>query len=83
MDADDVATPDRLKIQVEFLHAHPEVSLLGGAYELIDGAGRMLTTITPPTNDATLQEHALAGRTPICHPLAMSARRRRAKSRRI
>ena len=71
MDADDVATPDRLKIQVEFLHAHPEVSLLGGAYELIDGAGRMLTTITPPTDDATLQEHALAGRTPICHPLAM------------
>src|SRR4051794_38935309 len=37
MDADDVATPERFKIQVEYLRAHPEVSLLGGAYELIDG----------------------------------------------
>lgn len=74
MDADDVAAPDRLKIQVEYLRAHPEVSLLGGAYELIDDAGRMLTTIVPPPDDATLQEHALSGRTPICHPLAMMRR---------
>src|SRR5256714_3054771 len=74
MDADDVAAPDRLKIQVEYLRAHPEVSVLGGAYELIDDAGRMLTTIVPPADDATLQEHALSGRTPICHPLAMMRR---------
>ena len=74
MDADDVAAPDRLRIQVEYLRAHPDVSVLGGAYELIDDAGRMLTTIVPPTDDATLQEHALSGRTPICHPLAMMRR---------
>jgi hypothetical protein len=41
---------------------------------LIDAAGRMLTTIIPPADDATLQEHALSGRTPICHPLAMMRR---------
>src|SRR5438046_3344975 len=57
MDADDVAAPDRLKIQVEYLRAHPEVSLLGGAYELIDDAGRMLTTIAPPPDNANLQQH--------------------------
>ena len=74
MDADDAALPDRLKLQVEYLRGHPEVSVLGGAYELIDDAGRMLTTIVPPTDDATLQEHALSGRTPICHPLAMFRR---------
>src|SRR2546423_1122596 len=74
MDADDVAAPDRLQIQVEYLRAHPDVSLLGGAYELIDDAGRILTTIVPPSDDATLQEHALSGRTPICHPLAMMRR---------
>src|SRR4051794_6460824 len=74
MDADDVARADRLQIQVDYLRAHPEVVLLGGAYELIDGAGRMLTTIRPPSDDATLQEHALSGRTPICHPLAMMRR---------
>src|SRR5256714_6243696 len=74
MDADDVAAPDRLKIQVEYLRAHPEVSVLGGSNELIDDAGRMLTTVVPPPDDATLQEHALSGRTPICHPLAMMRR---------
>ncbi len=71
MDADDWATADRLKIQAEFMRAHPEVSLLGGAFEMMDGAGRKLTVITPPGDDATLQEQALSGRTPICHPLAM------------
>jgi glycosyltransferase involved in cell wall biosynthesis len=74
MDADDIALPDRLRVQVEYMRSHPEVSLLGGAYELIDDAGRMLTTIVPPPDDATLQEHALSGRTPICHPLAMFRR---------
>ena len=74
MDADDVASPVRLGVQVQYLYDHPQVSLLGGAYELIDDAGRLLTTIVPPTDDATLQEHALSGRTPICHPLAMFRR---------
>jgi glycosyltransferase involved in cell wall biosynthesis len=74
MDADDIARPTRLQIQVDFLRAHPEVVLLGGGYELIDGAGRLLTRIIPPVDDATLQEHALSGRTPICHPLAMMRR---------
>jgi glycosyltransferase involved in cell wall biosynthesis len=74
MDADDVAKPDRLRIQGEFMRAHPDVVLLGGGYELIDSAGRLLTKIIPPGDDATLQEHALSGRTPICHPLAMMRR---------
>jgi len=71
MDADDLALPDRLGIQVRYMQQHPEVVLLGGAYELIDEAGRALTILTPPQDDATLQEHCLSGRTPICHPLAM------------
>src|SRR5256885_7165052 len=74
MDADDIALPNRLQIQVDFLQAHSDVVLLGGGYELIDGAGRLLTKIIPPADDATLQEHALSGRTPICHPLAMMRR---------
>src|SRR5438876_37881 len=74
MDADDIALPDRLEIQVRFMREHPDVVLLGGAYELIDGAGRFLTKMIPPLDDATLQEHALSGRTPICHPLAMMRR---------
>jgi glycosyltransferase involved in cell wall biosynthesis len=71
MDADDICLPHRFAKQVEFMQSHPQVVLLGGAYAMIDGAGRLLTMIEPPRDNATLQEHALSGRTPICHPLAM------------
>src|SRR5437016_6143907 len=47
MDADDLALPQRLAVQVKFMQEHPDVVLLGGAYELIDEAGRALTTLTP------------------------------------
>lgn len=40
LDADDVALPDRLARQVEFLDSHPEIAILGGAVELIDETGR-------------------------------------------
>lgn len=71
MDADDLCLPDRLAKQVAFMDAHPDVVLLGGAYWLIDGDGRRLTTIIPPADDTTLQESALVGKTPVCHPLAV------------
>lgn len=71
MDGDDLATPDRFKLQVEFLRANPDVVLLGGAYELIDGAGRRIRVWQPESDDATLQKYCLEGSTPICHPLAM------------
>lgn len=74
MDADDVCLPDRFEKQVAFLDAHPDVVLLGGAYELIDERDRRLHVIRPPADDATLQTHCLAGTTPICHPLAMFRR---------
>jgi len=74
MDSDDLAAPDRLAKQVAFMDAHPDVVLLGGAYDLIDEAGRRLHVMRPPTDDAALQEHCLSGRTPICHPLAMFRR---------
>jgi len=71
MDGDDIATPSRLEKQVAFMRSNPDVVLLGGAYELIDGAGRPIRTWTPANDDATLQTHCLEGSTPICHPLAM------------
>ncbi|MGC4031251.1 MAG: glycosyltransferase [Tepidisphaeraceae bacterium] len=74
MDSDDLARPDRLAKQVAFMDAHPEVALLGGGYELIDQHGRLLTTLTPPTDNAALQQQCLDGTTPICHPLAMFRR---------
>ncbi|MBC7784651.1 MAG: glycosyltransferase [Burkholderiales bacterium] len=74
MDSDDIARPDRLAKQVQFMNANPQCVLLGGAYELIDEHGRLLTTLSPPLDDASLQQQCLDGTTPICHPLAMFRR---------
>ena len=37
MDADDIALPDRFEKQVKYLEEHPEVDVVGGAIEEIDG----------------------------------------------
>ncbi|MFT3788811.1 MAG: glycosyltransferase family 2 protein [Tepidisphaeraceae bacterium] len=71
MDADDIAHTDRLSRQVEYMNAHADVVLLGGAYRLIDEADRPIRTMRPPTEDAELQRQCLAATQPICHPLAM------------
>lgn len=71
MDADDIAAPERFRLQVDFLRAHPEVVLLGGCYDLIDDAGRFLRRMNQPGDNQRLQELCLVGGTPICHPLVM------------
>jgi hypothetical protein len=55
MDADDVAMPCRLAEQMEFMERHPEVSLLGGAAELISPTGRVIKTVRPPLEDAEIK----------------------------
>ena len=42
MDGDDIAYPDRLKRQVEFLQKHPEVDLVAGAVAVIDCSGEAI-----------------------------------------
>jgi glycosyltransferase involved in cell wall biosynthesis len=74
MDCDDVALPDRFAKQVELLDADPDVVCTGGHFQLIDGAGRLLTTLKPPTDDATIQATLLKGHNAICHPCAMIRR---------
>src|SRR5687768_645866 len=67
MDGDDIALPNRFARQVEFLDATPAVACVGGYFHLIDGAGRLLTTLRPPTDDAGIQQKLLHGHTAICH----------------
>jgi glycosyltransferase involved in cell wall biosynthesis len=74
MDCDDVALPDRFERQVAALRADPSLVCVGGAFELIDGKGRLLTRLRPPTDDTTIQQLLLKGHTAICHPAAMMRR---------
>ena len=43
MDADDVAIPDRFDKQISYLEMHPEVALLGGAIDMINGQGEVFS----------------------------------------
>ena len=70
MDADDVALPERLALQVEFLNANPHVVCVGGAHELIDEKGRFLTRLLLPEHDEQIQKLALAGHGSICNSCA-------------
>ena len=42
MDGDDIAAPDRFKIQYEFLRGYPDVVVVGGLARGIDGLGNEL-----------------------------------------
>lgn len=65
LDADDVALPDRLVRQVEYLERHPDVGILGGAYEIVDEAGRRIGTEGELASDAEIR-NALPQRNPFC-----------------
>jgi len=55
LDADDLALPERLARQREFLQAHPEVGLLGTGAREVDPAGREVAIVRPPVDDATIR----------------------------
>jgi glycosyltransferase involved in cell wall biosynthesis len=51
MDADDVALPNRLELQRDYMHLHPEIAVAGAQVRYIDEEGRPLgRTTTLPTS---------------------------------
>jgi len=73
MDADDVSVPGRLAAQVTFMEQHPEVVVLGSAYELIDANDRVLGRVDLPCSDAHIRRRMFSGN-PFCHPSVMMRR---------
>ena len=55
LDADDVALPDRLASQVEFLDSHPSVAAVGGAAISIDPSGRQISVLRLPSSSAAIR----------------------------
>jgi glycosyltransferase involved in cell wall biosynthesis len=75
MDNDDIALPDRLARQVEFLQANPHVVGVSGTYQFIDEKGRLLLTSPVPENNDQIQRLLLAGyANNMPHPCAMIRR---------
>jgi glycosyltransferase involved in cell wall biosynthesis len=71
MDADDVAVPDRLGKQVEFLDRAPDISILGGQMQAF-GATR--ETLLAPRKDPFIKANFLGGVANIYNPTAMFRR---------
>jgi len=73
LDADDLCLPERLKQQVDFMNGHPEISVLGGAAQLIDEAGQSLgTEQRPETHDELVSR--IYRECPFYHPSVMVRR---------
>jgi glycosyltransferase involved in cell wall biosynthesis len=70
MDADDVSLPNRLRWEIDFMEAHPEVGVLGGATEWIDATGKPMRIERFPTEDHMVRA-ALAGGCAFCQPTVL------------
>lgn len=57
-DQDDLSMPERVKISLEYMEAHPEVDCITSAYEECDVRGRPVRVFTPEdmTRDVFLKE---------------------------
>lgn len=61
LDADDVAMPRRLELQVEKFRLNPDLVLLGSAAVLIDEQGRPFDAVDVPTTDKEIRREILWG----------------------
>jgi glycosyltransferase involved in cell wall biosynthesis len=73
-DFDDRSYPDRLRLQVELLDAHPEVGVVGGYYVLVDeNRGERYVRMAPTEHDAILS--SMARSIPFANTLVAFRRR--------
>ena len=73
-DFDDRSYPDRLRLQVAFLDAHPEVGVVGGYYVLVDERRQERYVRMPPTEHSVILP-AMARYIPVAHTVATFRRR--------
>ncbi len=72
-DSDDVCMPERLALQVAFLEAHPEISVLGGAINIIGDEGQVLAHRSYPGDSAKIAK-GMQLTTTMAHPTVMFRR---------
>ncbi len=70
MDGDDVAYPERLERQVEYLRSHPEVDLVGAGAIVFNDDGTAIGKRFAPESHGEICSHPHAG-LPMTHPTFM------------
>jgi len=68
IDSDDIAAPDRLAIEYEFLQENLGVVCVGSDFELIDYKGRQIGLVELPKTSGEIERLLLAGECPIANP---------------
>lgn len=70
MDSDDISTPDRFKLQTEYLDSHPDIAVVGGALQEFDNENECLNVRHyPQTNEDVIKYIYKAS--PLAHPTVM------------
>ena len=75
MDADDVAKPERLERQIEYLDSNPAIALVGSAVETIDAKSRVLKTVSVPSDPEVIRSHMRERGCVIFHPTVLVRRK--------
>lgn len=71
MDCDDIALPNRLAIQHEYLQQHADVVVVGGAILEMDSEGDPLANSRLPLTHEAIESNLLSRRTGHFHPTTM------------
>lgn len=70
MDTDDQSTPLRFEVQEKFMREHPEIDVLGGAYNIMDENGVVqYAKYFKHTHDEMMKQ--ICWRCPLSHPTVM------------
>lgn len=69
-DSDDICMPNRLELQIAFLRAHPEISVVGGAMDIISTVGRLIAQRSYPQTPNKIAS-AMQFTNAIAHPTVM------------
>lgn len=69
-DSDDVCTPERLALQAAFLQSHPEISVVGGALDIINSEGKFLAHRRYPETSIEIAK-GMQLTTTLAHPTVM------------
>ena len=72
-DSDDVCMPERLALQVDFMSRHPEISVVGGALDIINREGSFLSHRCYPQTSSSIAA-GMQLTTTIAHPTVMYRR---------
>ena len=74
MDCDDISLPDRLRKQVDFLQANPQISAVGVYYHVVDENLQLLRVCEPPTLQPLILLDIFVGE-PFVHAAIMLRRK--------